>query len=177
MCLLSDSAFLQHVNDAGGIGNVGFLMLMFSIVLGLIWMSCALGLRRRFVKFGCVVVILAVCGYVFSDWSQISLNLRMRNVQDLRKDCIILMERRESMVEHPWMRLKLSSSDLPLSIARLGAIRAEIDSNCVIVYFTDPSDRWNDYCLAYFPTGRPAPHNFRSTWYRNFYGFKPHYEF
>jgi hypothetical protein len=172
--LLAVSTFLLRARDSGGIGGIGLLLLILSIVLGITWLVLFLRRRRRFVTLGCITIIFSVCGYVFSDWAHFSVYLRIHDVQGLRNDCQVLMERREATSKGQYTELRLRSvTQLPLSFVRLGAERADVTPNYVGIY-TMKSSLWKcNFGVVYIPDGSPVHETFRPLWYHNFYEFRP----
>ena len=174
--LLGELTFLRHVRDSGRIDGVGLSLLIFAAVLGLIWLILAICRRRRFVMLGCCTVILAACGYVCADWAHVSLNLRMHDVQKVRDDCQLLMRNRPSLVEHPASPLFLSESELPSSLARLGAREARVDPQGVAICLLKIGGWGSQWGVAYIPEGSPVPPRMRSTWYHNLYEYRSYAE-
>ncbi len=149
----------------------GLALLLLAGALLLLWLLMTLCRRRRHPILGTTAVCLAFIGYLAYDWRHLKLNLSMRNPDAVRRECIELIKR----VEEESSILRLSGSEIPPSIARLGA--TSVGANFDVVGISLISGDWGSKWGFLYDPKRVGSENdrledIRGTWYRDFYEYR-----
>lgn len=126
----------------------------------------------KIIALGCMVVALAAFGYVYQNWEHISLNLRMRDVEAVRKDCIQLMCVYQATTDKTKAEVYLSGDQLPSSFRHLGAQLASVSTFSVRISFWKRNVWGQMWGFQYVPQGGGVPSDVRPTWCRDFYEFR-----
>ncbi len=157
------------------IGPIALAIYITAAVLFLVWLCLAIRRRRLLPFLGAAVITLIAIGYVIGDWKHISLNLRMRDADTVRADCMELLRKRESIYGNSLMDLWVAGKQLPQSFTRLGAVRARVSTKSVFIdlYVAPYSGRCRGY--LYYPQlsihGPSWSRLVWRTWYRDIYEF------
>jgi hypothetical protein len=165
--------FRCYISNAPSIAPI---LLIIAIVLFLLWLCLVIRRHRFFPILGITVIALAGLS-LRADWKYIALNLRLRNVEALRADCMALMDRRQSIHGNSDGTLELVQSELPPSFLRLNAIGASVSSKGVaIALYQEPvSGRCWGYAYCPYPEMLDRDTRWRAflrpTWYHDFYQF------
>lgn len=168
-------AFFDYTAGKGPTSRTGALILFISAVLFIYWLRRFVKGRRLLMLHGCVVIILAVAGYLLLHGRNTSLNLQMCDAQQVRNDCDELLRHRK--VTHPQSDeiLHIDGPNLPLSFVRIGAKFAFVSNKCVLICLEYSDYTGRAWGLLYNPQqAMELAIILGGTWYRDFYeGFIP----
>lgn len=138
--------------------------------------------RRGIFVIGILLLIIGLLfdyqikTFLYSQRDYVLLNTSMRDAQRVRDDCKILIKRRELLRFKKWgMELHLSKEELPVSLVRLGAKKAIVSADAVLIclYYDD----WSGGAWGFLYDPHRSDHInigryyylVRDTWYRDFY--------
>lgn len=159
-------------------GGPGLALLIVSAFLLLVWGVFVVRRRRACARLGITTLVLALGGYLVYDWQHLSLNCSMRDPQSVRDECVRLLHvRRATFRENESMELCLRGSDIPESLARLGAKSVRVSpENVKISLVAEDGLTGSAWGFLFDPkraslAGR-AHYKVRATWYHDFYEFE-----
>lgn len=159
-------------------GGPGLALLVISAFLLFAWGFFAVRHRRVYPRLGVTTLVLAISGYLVFDWQHLSLNCTMRDARTVRDDCVgLLQARKATFKDDNSIELHLRGSEIPASLARLGAKFVRVSpENVQISLIPEDGLTGSAWGLLYDPkrayVSAGWPDGIRRTWYRDFFEFR-----
>ena len=128
--------------------------------------------RRQMIALFVVCTGVGLAGYAFYDRVYVGLTLSMRNIQQVRDDCEKLMQAQKSVSSSSGGAPRLTGTQVPPSLARIGGQVVFVESNYVVIYTVAGMHSGHGYLFD--PTGTAVadwiPYGeLRGMIYRGFY--------
>jgi len=170
---------LEHAKDAGLIGVAGLATMLLCVAFLAVWPYIVARRHKPLLVPLLVSAGLGLGGYVAYDWQHVSLNLAMHDPQQVREDCEELIRiHKGGFLPRSWKTF-LSGTQLPASIARLGAREVVVSAEDVRIFVSGSSSSGGRGFL-YDPKRASTEHDpadgISPIWYRDFYEYGERYE-
>jgi len=161
----------------GALERAAWTAMALAVILVVVWRYLIPRPRRHWRLLLLLAVCLAAVGYAVYDYEYMYLNFAMHDAQTVRDDCTRFLElRKTTTTQNDSPYLYLSASELPASLARVGAIGAVVGPRTVDIVL---SAGLNGRAWGFVYASKRAdlengnPHRrCRATVHRNFYEFR-----
>jgi len=174
------SGFMEHARESSALGLAGLVTMLLCVAFVAVWPYLVARRCKPLLIPLLVSVGLGLGGYAAYDWPHVSLNLAMRDPQIVREDCETLLRnrRKAEFMPRSW-NTHLAGSQMPASIARLGATEIVVSSEDVHIFMSGSSS-FGGRGYLYDPKRASTESNrgldINPTWYPDFYEFLERYE-